>query len=588
MPSLNRPERLANTRSLLNSMEQKMHNETAGTARTIDAVTVSVIANGLVAIAEEMGSALRNSAYSAAVREGDDFSTALFDVKGRLIAQGNFTPGHLGSMPYVLRHVLEYYPPETLSPDDAVFLNDAALGSGHFPDCYLVSPVHDDGELIGFVACIAHHVDVGGAAPGSQLVQGVTEAFQEGIRILPVRAVRDDEFDAEFLRMFLGNVRLPEIVSGDLHAQKSANHNGKMQLRALYRNFGGEVFKMAVEELLDRSEALAREELKRLPAGTYRFTDHFDDAGPGTDPIRVSVEVRLQGGEIEFDFSDSSDQVAAAINSYLNYTRAYCFFAVKVFTNPKLPQNDGAIRPIKVTSRPGSFFNAVFPAPSGGRATIQVRIFEAISGAIAQAVPEKAIAGFSHWSNPNIGGIDDKTGKPFIYYDLIMGGYGGTAEGDGAEAVAAVMNCANIPIEMHETNTPVRIRCVEFIPDSGGAGEFRGGCGIRKDVELRTSQARVSLLSDRHKFEPYGLEGGQPGRVGQTLLLRDGQEIALGSKEILPLKRGDVVSFRLSGAGGFGPPGKRSPEALQRDIAEGYVTLAEARRHYPQVVDLKE
>lgn len=552
----------------------------------IDAVTISVIANGLVAIAEEMGTALRNSAYSSAVREGDDFSTALFDVKGRLVAQGNFTPGHLGSMPYVLRHVLDYYPPEQLAPGDAIFLNDAALGSGHFPDCYLVSPVHDGATLIGFVACIAHHVDVGGAAPGSQLVQGVTEAFQEGIRVLPVRAVCEDEFIPEFMRMFLGNVRLPDIVSGDLHAQKSANHNGKAQLRELYRKVGPELYEAAIEEYLDRSEAATREELSKLPKGVYRFTDHFDDAGPGTEPIRVSVAVTLDEGRIAFDFSDSSDQVGAAINSYLNYTRAYCFFAVKVFTNPNLPQNDGAIRPVEVTSRSGSFFNPNFPAPSGGRATIQVRIFEAISGALSQAVPEKSIAGFSHWSNPNIGGIDDRTGKPFIYYDLIMGGYGGTARGDGAEAVAAVMNCANIPVEMHESTTPIRIRSLAFIPDLAGVGEFRGGCGIRKDVELLASKGRVSLLSDRHKFEPYGLIGGGTGRVGETLLVRAGEETSLGSKEVHALVRGDVISFRLSGAGGFGPPEKRALSAIRHDIEEGYVTLAEARRHYPQAADL--
>ncbi|WP_178133984.1 hydantoinase B/oxoprolinase family protein [Vineibacter terrae] len=556
----------------------------SGTIATpkVDAVTISVIANGLVAIAEEMGTALRNSAYSSAVREGDDFSTGLFDARGRLIAQGNFTPGHLGAMPYVLQHVLAYYPPEKLRKDDAIFLNDAGLGSGHFPDCYLVSPVHEGEVLIGFVASIAHHVDVGGAAPGSQLVQGVTEAFQEGIRVLPVRAVRDDAFDEEFLRLFLGNVRLPEIVRGDLHAQKSANHIGKVQLRQMYRHVGAATLAAAIEELLERSERFARDELRKLPAGCYRFTDHFDDAGPGTEPIRVSVAVTVGDGDIEFDFSDSSDQVGAAINAYLNYTRAYSFFAVKVFTNPNLPQNDGAIRAVKVTSRPGSFFNATFPAPSGGRATIQVRIFEAINGALAQAVPERAIAAFSHWSNPNIGGIDDRTGKPFIYYDLIMGGYGGTHHGDGAEAVAAVMNCANIPVEMHEITTPVRVHRLELIADSGGPGEFRGGCGLRKDVELLASAARVSLLSDRHKFQPYGLEGGGSGRLGETVLIRDGQEIALGSKEVHALKRGDIMSFRLSGAGGFGDPQKRSLDAIRRDVAEGYVTVEAVRHHYPQ------
>ncbi|NNM74155.1 hydantoinase B/oxoprolinase family protein [Enterovirga aerilata] len=554
----------------------------AGLPDRVDAVTASVISSTLIAIAEEMGTALRNSAYSAAVREGDDFSTALFDRYGRLVAQGNFTPGHLGSMPFVLQHVLRYYPESSLRPGDGIFLNDAALGSGHFPDCYLVSPIHLQDRVVGYVASIAHHVDVGGAAPGSQLVQGVSEAYQEGIRILPVRAVRNDEFDEEFLRIFLGNVRLPDIVRGDLTAQKSANHIGAARFLELFAKHGAATMDRAIEHLLDVAEAATREEIRRIPSGSYRFSDYFDDAGPGTEPICVSVEVTVQDGNITFDFSDSSDQVGAAINSYLNYTRAYCFFAVKVFTDPRLPQNDGAIRPITVTSREGSFFNPTFPAPSGGRATIQVRIFEAISGALAEAVPNKAIAAFSHWSNPNIGGVDEKTGRPFIFYDLIMGGYGAMQSRDGAEALAAVMNCANIPIEMHERANPIRIRHFGFLPDSGGAGQFRGGCGIRKDVEVLTASARASLLSDRHVHAPYGLAGGKPGKLGETVLLRDGQARNLSSKETVMLRRGDILSFRLSGGGGFGDPALRETAAIERDLEEGYTTLDASRACYPQ------
>ncbi|MGA0594565.1 hydantoinase B/oxoprolinase family protein [Enterovirga sp. CN4-39] len=547
----------------------------------IDAVSASVISSTLIAIAEEMGTALRNSAYSAAVREGDDFSTALFDRKGRLVAQGNFTPGHLGSMPYVLQHVLRFYPGDALKPGDGVFMNDAALGSGHFPDCYLVSPVHLEADLIGYVASIAHHVDVGGAAPGSQLVQGVTEAYQEGIRVLPVRAIQNDEFSDEFLRILLANVRLPEIVRGDLTAQRNANHIGKSRLLEVFRKVGVEKLEATIDHLLDVAEAAAREEIRRIPQGTYRFTDHFDDAGPGTDPIRVSVAITVSDGEIDFDFSDSSEQVGAALNSYLNYTRAYCFFAVKVFTDPRLPQNDGAIRPIRVHAKEGTFFNPTFPAPSGGRATIQVRIFEAISGALAQAIPSRVVAGFSHWSNPNIGGIDERSGKPFIYYDLIMGGYGAMQCRDGAEALAAVMNCANIPIEMHENSAPIRIRHFGFIPNSGGAGRHRGGCGIRKDVEILTGTARASLLSDRHVYQPYGLEGGEPGLLGQTILIRDGEQIVLASKETVVLRRHDVISFRLSGAGGFGEVSQRDVDAIRRDIKEGYATLEVSERAYP-------
>lgn len=535
----------------------------------IDAVTISVIWNSLLSITEEMGTALRNAAFSAAVREGDDFSTALFDRKGRLIAQGNFAPGHLGSMPFVLEHILAAYPPQELKPGDGFMLNDSAMGAGHFPDVYLVCPIFAGSELIGFAASIAHQIDVGGAAPGSQMVHGVSEAFQEGIRILPVKALVGGEFDEGILRLILGNVRLPDIFRGDLLAQHSAVQIGQTQLQLLFRQHGPAVVEAAYENILTQSEVAMRERISALPDGEYRFADTLDDSGPGTAPIRVGVLVTIRGSEIEFDFSDSSDQVPAALNSYLNYTRAYCFFAIRIFADMHVPQNAGAIRPITVKAREGSFFNPRFPAASGGRAIIQVRIFEAINGALAPIARDRAIAAFSHWSNPNIGGVDDRTGEPFVFYDLIMGGYGATCDADGTEALASIMNCANIPIEMHELVAPVRIQRFELIPGSGGEGRFRGGCGVRKDVELLTGKAKATLLGDRHTQAPYGLEGGQSGRVGETILIRDGKSTPVASKDVLELRRGDVLSFRLSGGGGFGDPAERSAEDRQQDVRNG-------------------
>lgn len=554
---------------------------------TVDPITLTVVWNKLISITDEMGGALRRTAFSEAVREGEDFSTGLFDRKGRLVAQGNFTPGHLGAMPYVVQHLLRYFPPETLREGDTICTNDSFLGGSHYPDFFLMTPIFLDGTIIGYVVNTAHHVDVGGAFPGSQAVQGVTEAFQEGIRVLPVRIAENWNLNDDIIRVILGNVRLPDKVHGDLKAQQNANFVGSRRTIELFQEIGLDAMDEIVEAILDRSEARARELISALPNGTFSFDDHLDDVGPGTDPVNVSVDVTIDGDTATIDFSRSSDQVPAAINCYINYTRAYGMFAMRIIAGFDVPQNAGVERVVKVVAREGCFFNAKFPAPSGGRASVQVRIFDAVNGAMSKAVPEKVRGAFTHWCNPNVGSYHRSKDR-WVMYDLMFGGYGGRAGHDGEEGVAPVMNCANIPVEMHETSTPVRIRCVEFIPDSGGAGEFRGGCGIRKDVELRTSQGRVSLLSDRHKFQPYGLEGGEPGQVGQTLLLRDGKETALGSKEVLPLKRGDVVSFRLSGAGGFGPPGKRSPEAVRRDIAEGYVTLAEALRHYPQIAGIKE
>lgn len=546
----------------------------------VSALDLSVIWSTLVSIAEEMGTTLRSTAFSEAVREADDFSTGLFDRHGRLIAQGNFTPGHLGSMPYVVQAVERFYPRGTLGPGDGVILNDSWMGSGHFPDFYMVTPVYVDGAFAGYAVNIAHHVDVGGATPGSQKVMGITEAYQEGIRVLPVRALKGGVWDEEILRTILANVRLPDIVRGDLDAQRNANFAGVARLTDLMRSFGSALVEAATDQILDRSEERTRELIRAMPEGSQSFEDVLETCIPGDPTVRVAVDVTIAGGEVTVDFSRSGDQVGAAINAYINFTRAHGFFAVKVFTNARLPHNEGGLRPIKVIAREGSFFNPKFPAPSGGRAAIQIRIFEVINGALAKAMPSRAMAGFSHWSNPIISGLNPKTGNRFIYYDLIFAGYGGRQDADGAEGLAPVLNCANIPVEVHEAYNPVLVHRLEAIPDTGGAGAHRGGCAMRKDIELLADEATVTLLGDRHMRAPYGLFGGQDGTLARTVLNPDAAAEDLQSKETRTLRRGDVLSLRLSGAGGFGDPAKRDSAAIKADIADGYVTPEAARASY--------
>ncbi len=527
-------------------------------AETVDPITFTVIWNSVVSVAEELGTTMRHTAFSEAVREGDDFSTAVFDARGRMIAQGSFSPGHLGSMPFVIRHVTEAYPPESLRPGDSVLMNDSWMGSGHFPDFFQVMPVFEGTDLLGYVAASAHQMDVGGAAPGSQKVHGVTESFQEGFRILPVRFCREGEIDRDILSMVLANTRVPEKVRGDVMAQHTANLTAAERFRQLFRDHGRAMVEEAFDRILDRSEERMRAALARVPPGTYSFDDRMDDYGPGTGPIRFGVDIAFaegpDGAEVTVDFSRSEDQVPAAINSYINYTRAYTYFAIKVFCDPFSPQNAGAMRPIRLIAREGSFFNPKFPAPSGGRAALQVRIFDTINGAMAEAMPERAMGAFSHWSNPNIGGIDDRTGKPYVFYDLILAGYGGRADGDGPEGLSPVMNCSNIPVEVHETNLPVLIHRLELLDGTGGAGRHKGGSGLRKDIELLAGEGVLTLLGDRHESRPYGVFGGEPGALGETVLNPDGNGERLGSKEIRTLKRGDVLSIRTSGAGGYGTP----------------------------------
>lgn len=546
----------------------------------IDPVTLSVLWNSLIAVADDMGVTLRRTAYSAAVREGDDFSTGLFDANGRLIAQGNFSPGHLGAMPYVVEHVLSHYPRDTLAPGDCILLNDSAMGSGHYPDCFVTSPLfasaENGGELIGFAVNCAHHVDMGGAVPGSQIVD-VKEAFQEGLRILPIRIADRDGLREDVLRLILGNVRLPSIVRGDLLAQRNTNVVAAERMARLVAKYGQSVLNAGIDALLARSEQRMRSLIAALPDGTYEYEDKLDD-GAGNEPIRFFAAVTIANDEITIDWSGSDDQVAAGINSYINYTRAYSAFAVKVFTDPLLPQNWGANRPVRVVAREGSFFNPTYPAPSSGRAATQIRLFEVVCGALSQVVPERAMGSFSHWSNPIVGGTND--GKPFIFYDLLYGGYGGRATKDGAESLCPVFNATNIPVEVHEAQNPIRVRRMELVADTGGAGRFRGGSALLKEIELLADEATVSLSGDRHRFSPPGAAGGANGTAARTTLVRGDDEITLGSKSIAEMKKGDVLQLRLSGAGGYGPPGERDQEAVRRDYEDGYISARTVREVY--------
>ena len=545
---------------------------------SIDPITLSVLWSAFVSIADDMGAVLRRTAYSAAVREGDDFSTGLFDAQARLIAQGNFSPGHLGAMPYVVQHVLEHYPVESLAPGDCVLLNDSLLGSGHYPDCFLTSPLFVEQRLVGFAVNCAHHVDMGGAVPGSQIVS-VKEAFQEGLRILPIKLVEGGKVREDVLRLILGNVRLPEIVRGDLLAQRNTNEVAARRVDTLVAKYGFETVEATIDSVINHSETHMRNLIRALPDGSYAYEDCMDE-GDTDAPLIFRVRVEVDGDDIRIDWSESDDQVMAGINSYINYTRAYSAFAVKAFTDPGLPLNHGANLPIEVVARLGSFFNPTYPAPSSGRATVQVRLFEVICGALSRIVPDRAMASFSHWSNPIIGGQDRGSGEPFVFYDLIYGGYGGGACQDGAESMCPVFNATNIPVEIHEHQAPIRIQRMELVCDSGGAGQYRGGSALRKDFELLAGHATASLSGDRHRFSPPGANGGGSGTVARTLLNPDSEAEVLGSKAIVELQAGDVLSIQLAGAGGFGSPTERSRHAINSDIADGYVSLAHAQDVY--------
>ena len=548
-------------------------------------ITLSVIWGALVSIGEEMGAAIARTAYSNAVKDGYDFSAAVFDPEGRLVAQGDFSPGHLGAMLFVIKHVLQAFPSDTLLEGDTIILNDVEMGTGHFPDITMVTPVFCRGALIGFVSNTAHHVDVGGSVPGSQIVEGVTDYFQEGLRILPVKAWEAGRENSQVMSMICANVRMPNTVMGDLRAQANANRVGSQRLAALADRYGPDVLREAMSTILTRSEASMRNALAALPAGEFQFEDFLDDSGRNTPPVRIKVTARIGGGEIVLDFTGSDPQTASGLNSYLNYTKAYAICVVRCVTIPSAPHNEGFVRPIKFIVPEGSFFNPRPPAGGSARATINARIYEGVMGALSEAIPDRVMAAISHWSNPNISGVDLDSGRRFIFYDLIMGGTGARPTKDGIEAISAPYNSANIPVEVQETNTPLVVERIELIADSGGAGKYRGGLGLRKDVRVHGSQLQLSNLTDRCKFRPFGLFGGNAGHLGTTILNPATLPEPITSKCTRSLEDGDVISFQLAGAGGYGDPLERDPAAVRRDCIAGYVSVSGAADNYCVVID---
>jgi N-methylhydantoinase B len=337
--------------------------------------------------------------------------------------------------------------------------------------------------------------------------------------------------------------------------------------------------------ILEKGEASTRQALATLPDGEYSFEDCLDDWGQGTAPVKIKVTARVGGGEIILDFTGSDPQTESGLNSYINYTRAYGICAVRCIAIPSIPHNEGVARPIKFIVPEGSFFNPKPPAGGSSRATINVRIYDVVMGALSKAAPDRVMAGLSHWSNPNISGIDRSSGKNFIFYDLVMGGTGARPSKDGIEAMSAPFNAANIPVEVQEANTPLLVERIELIPDSGGPGKYRGGLGLRKDIRVSGAQLRLVNLTDRCTHAPFGLFGGGSGKVGQTIVTGEGTETAVHSKSTTRLADGNVISCQVSGGGGYGNPRERDAEAVRQDVLKGYVSIDAARRDYGVVIE---
>ena len=546
----------------------------------LDPITLGVVWGALQSIAVEIGTTVHKTAYSEQAREGQDFSVAVFDAKGRMVAQGPYSPGHMGAMSFAVKNALTAFPADTLEPGDAVMLNDPLLGSGHLPDFFITQPAFHDGALVGFAVNILHHTDVGGSRPGSQGVEGIFDYFQEGLRIPPTKVwSRYTENDA-VIGIIAANTRTPDKVLGDLRAQRGALRVGELRLQELASRYGTEVLTQSMDEILARTEASMRSAIRAIPDGLYPFEDFMDDCGPGTAPLRVAVRVTVAGDRMDIDYDGSSPQTASGMNSYINYTRSYSYAAVKCLTDPFGPMNEGALAPVTISAPEGSFLNPRPPAGGGPRAIICYRTFEAVIGALAGAVPDRVAAAASHMANPTFGGWDRGKGRRFVAYELVLSGTGARAAKDGCEAMSWAFNASNIPVEAQEANQPIVVERFELITDSAGPGKFRGGAGVRRDMRFLADEGKLTNLSDRQRFAPYGLFGGRPGACGRTVLNPGAGEEVVPGKASRDFGYGDVISFQQSGAGGYGNPFERDPARVLEDVLDDYVSIEAARLRY--------
>jgi N-methylhydantoinase B len=422
--------------------------------------------------------------------------------------------------------------------------------------------------------------------PGSQAVEGVSDYFQEGLHVPPVRPWLGGQEQPGILAIILANTRMPDSMLGDLRAQRNSLRVGELRLTELVQRHGYETVRAAMAEIMDRTEAKVREAIRAIPDGVYPFEDHMDDCGPGTQPLRLAVTVTVRGDTILVDFDGTGPQTESGMNSYVNYTRSYCYAAVKCLTDPDGPQNDGAFRPVRIEAPLGSFLNPRPPAGGGPRAVFCYRIFDAVIGALAPALPDRVTAAGSHFANPTFGGFDPRRDRRTVVYELVLSGTAARPDRDGAEAMSMAFNASNIPVESQEAAQPVLVERFELIRDSAGAGRYRGGTGIRRDLRLLLRDGKLTNNTERQRFAPWGLFGGQPGRPGATLLNPGAaDERRVHSKASDRFGYGDVVSFQQPGAGGYGPPWERDPQAVLHDVVEDFVSIEGARADYGVVID---
>ena len=545
-----------------------------------DPVRLELIKNALGSVVDEMVLTVVRIAYSSIMKDTMDLSSAFCDREGRMIAQGLSLPLHLGSFPDAMDGMLSEFR-GNLAPGDIVILNDPYHGGMHLPDIFMFKPIYVGDHLLGYGVVVAHHNDIGGRVPGSSAADS-TEIFQEGLRIPPLKLYERGVPNQTLFKTIALNVRVPDIVLGDIQAQVAACRIADRGMSELAAKYGIAELEHYFNELLDYSERESRNTIRAIPDGAYSYTDHLDDDGiTAGEPVTVKVTLQVQGDELTVDLTGTSPQVKGAINSTLSFAKSAVYFAMRTITDSDAPNNSGFMRPIHVTAPLGCLVNPRPPGAVAARGVSGFRIIDAMFGALAKVMPQRVrAAGEGGTTSYSIGG-HDAAGRYVLFREAIMGAWGAGFFREGIDGAAnPAANISNAPIEQVENQAPIRIERYELVPDSGGPGKWRGGMSVERQLRFLGQRATLQLRSDRRDHPPYGLAGGRPGAPSSNDVSVGERWERWPTKFTRPIEHGQALRHRTAGAGGFGDPRERDPDKVLADVRDGKVTGEAAARDY--------
>ncbi len=561
---------------------------------TTDQVTLTVIDNYLTSTCRDMGVTMMTTAYSPIFNESLDFSCVIFDPEGQMLAQAEFCPSQIGTIKFTVTWTIAELGLDAFEEGDVVLHNDPYRGSGHVPEHMLLRPVFWQGELVAFVANVAHMSEIGAKTPGG-LCGDATEIFQEGLLLPPVKIKRRGEDVEDVWKIVLSNHRTPKVTYGDFRAMIGSLDLGERRLHKLIADYGLDVVREATRELLAVSERRMRAEIERIPDGEYFFEDAIEDDGISEGDYPMKLALTVDGGEVIADFTGSARQAVGPVNAIYAVTASAIYNAFLHLTDPTIPRNEGCYRPFTIIAPPGTIVNCTFPAPvAGGNTETSPRLTDMVFGALQHAIPDRVAAACGGTSSPFLfGGSDPRTGEPYAHFHFEGVGWGGRHGKDGNNMVVTINgNCRNTPVEVFETRYPAfRIESYRLVRDSGGPGEFRGGLGGERVFTVTVPEVTVSALLNRMKTEPWGVLGGGNGAVGGLWVRRAGQDewstfveefgtMSPSKFSGVILHEGDQVKILMPGGGGYGDPVARDPERVRRDVEEGFVSAEAAARDY--------